>query len=168
MRPSTFGYLAAATALCVACARNPATGERELMLVSESQEIAMGEQYDQQVQQSIGLYSDSASQRFVAEVGRRLAANSERPNLPWTFRVADDAAVNAFAIPGGHLYVTRGILAHLNSEAELAAVLGHEIGHVTARHSAHQMSQQQLAGLGLVVAAIASPTVARNAGLAQQ
>ena len=84
----------------------------------------------------------------MQRVGAKLAADSERPNLPWTFRVVDDASVNAFALPGGFIYVTRGILTHLNSEAELAAVLGHEIGHVTARHSVSQMSKQQLAGLG--------------------
>src|SRR5207248_3162042 len=86
----------------------------------------------------------------------------ERPNLPWTFHVVDDPVVNAFALPGGYIYVTRGILAHLNSEAELAGVVGHEIGHVTARHSVSQMSKQQLAQLGLAVGTIASPEFRRG------
>ena len=138
------------------------------MLVSESQEIAMGRDYDKQVVASIGLYPDSGLQRYIQQFGMRLAATSERPNLPWTFRVVDDPVVNAFALPGGFIYVTRGIMAHLNSEAELAGVVGHEIGHVTARHSVSQMSKQQLAQLGLAVGAIASPELGRYAGLASQ
>jgi predicted Zn-dependent protease len=168
MRNRFLAVLAFAAAITAGCARNPATGKNELMLVSQSQEIQMGQEYDQQVIQQIGLYPDSAMQRYVREVGLKLAALSERPNLPWTFRVVEDPAVNAFAVPGGHVYITRGIMAHLNSEAELASVVGHEIGHVTARHTAHQMSQQQLAGLGLAIGAIASPVVARYAGVAQQ
>ena len=150
------------------CAVNPATGARQFMLVSESQEIALGREYDQQVAASIGLYPDSALQRWIQQFGARLAATSERPNLPWTFHVVDDPVVNAFALPGGFIYVTRGILAHLNSEAELAGVVGHEIGHVTARHSASQMTKQQLAQVGLVVGAIASPEFGRYSGLAGQ
>jgi predicted Zn-dependent protease len=150
------------------CATNPATGARQIMLVSESQEIAMGRDYDRQVVATIGLYPDSGLQRYIQQFGLRLAATSERPNLPWTFRVVDDPVVNAFALPGGFIYVTRGILAHLNSEAELAGVVGHEIGHVTARHSVSQMSKQQLAQLGLAVGALASPDVGRYAGLASQ
>jgi len=123
------------------CARNPATGHNELMLVSESQEIAMGQQYDSQVVATIGLYPDPALQSYIQTLGKRLAATSERPNLPWTFRVVDDPAVNAFAVPGGFVYVTRGILAHMNNEAQLATVVGHEIGHVPARHTAAEMSK---------------------------
>lgn len=152
----------------LACATNPATGARQIMLVSESQEIAMGRDYDQQVVATIGLYPDSGLQRYIQQFGQRLAATSERPNLPWTFHVVDDPVVNAFALPGGFIYVTRGIMAHLNSEAELAGVVGHEIGHVTARHSVSQMSKQQLAQLGLAVGAIASPDVGRYAGFASQ
>ena len=162
-RPALLAALGA-----LGCATNPATGARQIMLVSESQEIAMGRDYDRQVVASIGLYPDSGLQRYIQQFGLRLAATSERPNLPWTFRVVDDPVVNAFALPGGFIYVTRGILAHLNSEAELAGVVGHEIGHVTARHSASQMSKQQLAQLGLAVGAIASPELGRYAGLASQ
>jgi len=126
----------------------------------------MGREYDQEVAASIGLYADSGLQRYIQQFGARLAATSERPNLPWTFHVVDDPVVNAFALPGGYIYVTRGILAHLNSEAELAGVVGHEIGHVTARHSVSQMSKQQLAQIGLAVGTIASPEFERFAGLA--
>ena len=154
--------------LLAGCARNPATGKNELMLVSESQEIQMGQQADSQVIQSIGLYPDQALQSYVADLGKKLAATSERPNLPWTFRVVDDPSVNAFAIPGGFVYVTRGILTHINNEAELATVMGHEIGHVTARHTAHEMSREQVANLGLVVGSIASAKIAQYAGVASQ
>ena len=150
------------------CAVNPATGHNQLMLVSEDQEIAMGRQADTAVIATIGLYPDAAWQRYIQQFGARIAANTERPNLPWTFRVVDDPAVNAFAIPGGFVYVTRGLLAHLTSEAELASVVGHEIGHVTARHTAAAMSQQQLIGLGLAVGSMANSQVAKYAGTANQ
>jgi predicted Zn-dependent protease len=148
------------------CATNPATGRSQIMVVSEAQEIEMGRQYDPQVVASIGLYPDSAWQRYLQQIGAQLAAAGERPALPWTFRVVDDPAVNAFAVPGGFIYVTRGLLAHLNSEAELASVVGHEIGHVTARHTVSQMSNQQLAGLGLALGTIVSSEVGRHAGVA--
>src|SRR5687767_3936865 len=150
------------------CARNPVTGKSELSLVSESQEIQMGKEASAQVAQSIGLYNDAKVQSYVAEIGKRMAAKSERPNLPWEFHVVDDAAVNAFAIPGGFIYITRGLLAHMNTEAELASVLGHEIGHVTARHSVQQISKAQLATLGLGIGSILSSDLAQFAGLAGQ
>lgn len=154
-------------AVLPACAVNPATGQRQLMLVSEGQEIAMGREADPQISGQYGLYPDSGLQVYVRGLGQRLAAVSERPNLPWSFRVVDDPIINAFAVPGGFIYVTRGILAHFNSEAELVSVLGHEIGHVTARHSASQMSTQQLAQVGLVAGAILAPQYQDFAGLAQ-
>jgi len=154
--PSRFA-LAAALALAVsACARNPVTGHRQLALVSKEQEISLGKEAAEQVTQSIGRYPDQNVQGYVAEIGNRLAKQSERPELPWTFTVLDDPTVNAFALPGGPVFVTRGILTHLNSEAELAAVLGHEIGHITARHSVEQISKAQLAQLGLGIGMIFS------------
>ncbi len=163
---------AAAAVACLlaaaGCTVNPATGQRQLSLIGEQQEIAMGRDADRDVSASFGIYPDDALQAYVQELGARLAAASERPDLPWTFRVVDDPLVNAFALPGGYIYVTRGILAHFNSEAELVSVLGHEIGHVTARHSVEQMSQQQLAGLGLGVAAAAIEEFRPYAGLASQ
>jgi predicted Zn-dependent protease len=150
------------------CATNPATGANQLMLVSEDQEIAMGRQADTAVIATIGLYPDAAWQSYIQQFGARLAATSERPNLPWTFRVVDDPAVNAFALPGGFVYVTRGLLAHLTNEAELASVVGHEIGHVTARHTAAEMSKQELIGLGLAAGSMVSSQVAKYAGTANQ
>jgi predicted Zn-dependent protease len=150
----------------LSCARNPVTGKSELSLVSESQEIQMGQQASKEVAQSIGLYNDSKVQAYVADLGKRMAANSERPNLPWEFHVVDDAAVNAFALPGGFIYVTRGLMASINNEAELATVLGHEIGHVTYRHSVQQISKAQLAQLGLGIGSILSSDIARFGQLA--
>ena len=163
----TRAKLAAALLVVVAaCAVNPATGEREFSLVSEAQEIQMGREADPQITASLGLVDDPALQAYVSDLGLRLAAVSERPNLPWSFKVVDDPIVNAFALPGGFIYVTRGILVQFDSEAELAGVLGHEIGHVTARHSASQMSRQQLQQLGLGVGMIFSETVRDYGGLA--
>jgi predicted Zn-dependent protease len=148
------------------CARNPVTGKSELSLVSEAQEIQMGQQAAQDVAQSIGLYKDAKVESYVANLGKRMAASSERPNLPWEFHVVDDASVNAFALPGGFIYVTRGLLASINDEAELATVVGHEIGHVTNRHSVQQISKAQLAQLGLGIGSILSSDIARFGQLA--
>ena len=153
--------------LAGSCATNPVTGKKELALISESQEIALGRESDKEAVAAYGLYPDDRLQQYMQDLGSRIAAKTERPALPWTFRVVDDASVNAFALPGGFIYVTRGILTHMNSEAELATILGHEIGHVTARHSVNQMSKQQLAQIGLVAGMVISPEVAQFGGLAQ-
>lgn len=152
----------------LSCATNPVTGKSELALVSESQEIAMGRDYAVQVKQETGVYPDSGVQAYVSRLGLGLARTTERPSIPWAFTVMDDPQVNAFALPGGPIFITRGILTHMNSEAELATVLGHEIGHVTARHSVQQMTRQQLTQLGMVAGAIASSKVADNLGLISQ
>lgn len=148
------------------CAVNPVTGQRQLSLFSERQEIQLGQDADRDIVQSMGLYEDEALQRYVHELGVRMARQSERPELPWTFRVLDDPVVNAFALPGGYIYVTRGILAHFSSEAELAGVLGHEIGHVTARHGVSQVTRAQFAQLGLGLGAILAPDLAGALDLA--
>lgn len=153
-------------AVLLGCAVNPVTGKRELALVSESQEISMGQEAARDVEASIGLYDNQQVQTYVDGIGKKLAALSERPALPWKFEVVDDPAVNAFALPGGPIFITRGIMTHLNSEAELAAVLGHEIGHITARHSVQQISRTQVAQIGLGVGSILSSNVAKYAGLA--
>jgi len=148
------------------CARNPVTGKSELSLVSESQEIQMGQQGAKEVAQTIGFYNDAKVQSYVADIGKRMAAESERPNLPWEFHVVDDASVNAFAIPGGFIYVTRGLMSSINNEAELATVVGHEIAHVTNRHSVQQISKSQLAQLGLGIGSILSSDIAKFGQLA--
>ena len=154
--------------LIAACTMNPATGERQLTLMSEGQEIQIGAQTHPEVLASFGAYDDPGWQAYIQELGSKIAATSERSDLNWTFTVLDDPVVNAMALPGGYIYVNRGILAHFNSEAELVSVLGHEIGHVTARHSVEQMSRAQLAQLGLGVAAVASEEFRQYAGLASQ
>lgn len=143
--------------LLAACAVNPATGKRQLSLIGEAQEIQMGREAAASVQTTVGLVDDQRLQEYVAAIGRQEAAISERPSLPWEFHVVDDPSPNAFALPGGFIYVTRGMLALMTSEAELAGVLGHEIGHVTARHSVNQISKQQLAQVGFGLGAIFLP-----------
>ena len=124
-----------AASLQFACSRNPATGEVQTRLMSEAQEVALGQTEHANILATEVTLEDSVLSAYVSDVGRRLAAVSERPALPWTFTVLDDDVVNAMAMPGGFVYVTRGILTYLTSEAELAGVLGHEIVLVTARHS---------------------------------
>lgn len=140
-----------------ACAVNPVTGERQLALVTEAQEIQMGREAAQQVEQTIGFVDEAALQAYVDRLGQRLAAASERPELPWTFRVVEDPTPNAFALPGGFIYLTRGMMNLMDSEAELATVLGHEIAHVTARHGVTALTRQQLASLGLGIGGILFP-----------
>ncbi|HUK36014.1 MAG TPA: M48 family metalloprotease [Vicinamibacterales bacterium] len=144
-------------AAAVACATNPATGQRQLSFMSEEKEIALGQENDAQVRREMGSYDDRALQEYITGVGMKLAMVSERPNLPWRFTVADVPAVNAFALPGGYIYITRGILPFLDDESQLAGVLGHEIGHVTARHAASQYSKSTLSQVGLLATAILAP-----------
>jgi predicted Zn-dependent protease len=152
--------LARIVVLCVvaiSCATNPATGRRQLILMSEAEEIALGRQSDAEIRQQMGVYPDANLQRYVDRIGQRLAQQSFRQNLKWNFAVVDESAVNAFALPGGYIYVTRGILPFMRDEAELAGVLGHEIGHVDGKHTVDQYSKQQLVGGALMGAAIFFP-----------
>ena len=157
--------LTSALLTATACAVNPATGQRQFMLISESEEIEMGREADGPITESLGLYESEVLQTTVRDLGNQMASRSERPALPWSFKLVDDPMVNAFALPGGFIFITRGIMAALNSEAELAGVIGHEIGHVTARHSASRMSSQQLQQIGLGVGSILSSDVASVAGV---
>lgn len=139
-----------------ACATNPVSGEQNLVLMTEAQEIQLGKQSHEQIIQQYGRYDAPQLQAMVNRIGQEIAAQSHRPNLPFTFTVLDSPEVNAFALPGGYVYITRGIMAYLNSEEELAGVLGHEIGHVTARHSVRQNTAQTATGLIGVLAAVAT------------
>ena len=140
-----------------ACATNPVTGKKQISLLSEAEELAIGQQQDAEIRREMGVYDDPALQRYVSDIGQELARISHRPNLPWTFTIVDSPAINAFALPGGYIYVTRGILAYLDDESELAGVLGHEIGHVTARHAAQAYTRQAQASLGLTILSIFVP-----------
>ncbi len=144
-------------ALLAACAENPVTHHRELVLVSEAQEIAQGRALHPKVIQHFGRYPDEGLQTYVQGVGERLAAHSHRPQLIYRFTVLDSPETNAFSLPGGYIYVMRGLLAYLNSEAELAAVLGHEIGHVAARHSVRQQTMATAASLGYTLGSVFFP-----------
>ena len=148
------------------CAVNPVTGKQELMLLSESDEIDLGRQTDAEVVKEYGVLEDPKLAAYVNDICQRLGRVSHRPRLSYRFKIVDASVVNAFAVPGGYVYFSRGILATLNNEAELAGVMGHEIGHIAARHSAKQYSQAQLAqiGLGVGAAFIDSPVLS---GLAQ-
>ena len=152
--------------LLAACSTNPATGKREFNIVSEGQEVAIGQQSHQEIVKQFGVYDEKPElNRLVDRIGHKLAAESERPNLPWTFTVLDTPMVNAMALPGGYVYVTRGMLERVNSEDELAGVIGHEIAHVTARHAAQQISRQQLAQVGMVLGAVvAGPEAVQQYG----
>jgi predicted Zn-dependent protease len=162
--------LAASLAASTACSKNPATGKLQFNLMSEQEEITLGKDAHDKIEQSMPIYAESAVlTKLVDDVGQKLAAASERPGLPWTFTILDDPVVNAFALPGGYIYVTRGLLGHLNSEDELAAVLAHEAGHVTARHSAVQMRKTKAAerAVGVFgVLPVLGGVAARTAGLA--
>jgi predicted Zn-dependent protease len=140
--------------LLAACATNPVTGGSDFVLMSEDDEIRLGQKYSSAVMKEMPAYKNPALEEMVQRIGKQLATHSHRPNLDYQFTIVDSTAVNAFALPGGYIFITRGMLAYLNSEAELAAVLGHEIGHVTARHSVRQQSTATVTGiLGAVVAA---------------
>jgi predicted Zn-dependent protease len=136
-----------------ACASNPVTGKQDFVMMSEQQELELGSQYHQQVMKQYKEYKNPQLLAYINEIGQDLAKNSHRENLIFRFHLLDSPEVNAFAVPGGYIYITRGIMAYMQNEAQLAGVLGHEIGHVTARHSVRQHAQQQLAGLvGMAVA----------------
>lgn len=144
-------------ALLVACSVNPATGQRQFNMMSEEQEVSIGGDAAPQFLETYGGEIPSPEIRnYVSQIGQRLAAESERPDLPWEFHVVDSAVINAFALPGGKVFMSRGLLAKMKNEAQLAGVLGHEIGHVTAQHIGQQMSRQMAISLGLVAAGVAA------------
>lgn len=129
------------------CAVNPATGRNDFVMMSERQELDLGARYNQEIAKENPRYNDAKLQAYIQRVGERVARASHRNQLNYVFTLVDSPDVNAFALPGGYIYIHRGLLAYLNSEAELAAVLGHEVGHVTARHSVRQQSQSTAWGL---------------------
>lgn len=137
--------------IIVGCALNPITGKREFMIFSDQQEIGFGEDADPDIRwQFGGAYSDSQLQSYVNSVGQKVASASDRNNIPYHFTVVDSSDINAFALPGGYVYITRGLLSRMDNEAQLAAVLGHEIGHVNARHSMKRM--QNVLGFNMALA----------------
>jgi len=150
------------------CSRNPVTGKKELIFMSQEQEIALGAQSHPSIVATMGLYDDTKLQNFINEKGKAMGAISHRPDLPYQFHIVDSPVVNAFAVPGGYVYFTRGIMAHFNNAAEFAGVLGHEIGHVTARHSARQQTSQILGQVGLIAGMVLSEQFRQMADQASQ
>lgn len=160
----------AAAGLMAGCATNPVTGKSQLMLVSEDQEVQIDRQYSPyQFSADYGTVQDKSLNDYVDRTGKNMAARSHRTHLPYNFRVVNANYVNAYAFPGGSIACTRGIMLSLENEAELAALLGHELGHVNARHSAEQMSKRQLAqGIVGGLAAVAGTQGAVYGDLASQ
>jgi predicted Zn-dependent protease len=150
------------------CATNPVTGKKQLVTMSEEQEIAMGKEADPQIIAQFGLYQDQALQNFINEKGKQMAAISHRPGLDYQFRIVDSEVINAFAVPGGFVYFTRGIMAYFNNEAEFTGVLGHEIGHIAARHSVEQQRNALLGQVGLIAGMVIAPQLAQFAEAASQ
>lgn len=148
--------LVLASCLLASCATvvNPVSGREERTVMSEEAEIAEGRKAHEQVLAEYGVYGDEKLRAYVDGLGQKLAQQSHRAHLKWTFTVLDSPEINAFALPGGYVYVTRGIMAYMESEADLAGVMGHEIGHVTARHGAQRATRQQTAGIGVLAASV--------------
>ncbi|HEX8377501.1 MAG TPA: M48 family metallopeptidase, partial [Pedobacter sp.] len=163
-----FSFLCASLVLVNSCAVNPVTGKKQVVLMSEAQEIAMGQEADPQIIAQYGLYEDKGLQDFINQKGKAMAAVSHRPNLNYQFRIVDSDVINAFATPGGYVYFTRGIMANFNDEAQFAGVLGHEIGHITARHSVVQQRNAMLGQVGLIAGMVISPTFGQFAQQASQ
>lgn len=149
------------------CAINPVTGKKELALMSEQQEIALGAQSDPQIIAEFGLYDNPTFQTFINTHGQEMVKISHRPNIKYQFKILDSPVVNAFAVPGGYVYFTRGIMAYFNNEAAFMGVLGHEIGHITHRHSVEQYSKSMVANVLLVGGLIVSKELRPFANEAQ-
>ncbi|MGB4106928.1 MAG: M48 family metalloprotease [Alphaproteobacteria bacterium] len=168
MRICKVSFLGAAIISLAACSTNPATGARQFTgLMSPGQESSVGASEHQKVEQQFGFYNSPSLTAYVNEVGNKITKDTERTDVQYKFYVIDSPIVNAFALPGGYIYVSRGLLALANSEAELAAVLSHETGHITARHSAERYSHGVVTSLGAAVlgAAIGSDGVSQALGV---
>jgi predicted Zn-dependent protease len=166
--PAKLTLLFLTTLIVFSCAVNPVTGKRQIMLMSEEQEVQMGISYDPQVVATFGEYKSDNLLNFISGKTKEMGAISHRPNLQYHIKILDSPVVNAFAVPGGYIYLTRGILAQFNNEAELMGVIGHEMGHITARHSVSQQTKQQLGQLLLIGGMIASEKFAQYAEYALQ
>ncbi|MFT6402555.1 MAG: putative Zn-dependent protease, partial [Pseudohongiellaceae bacterium] len=146
--------------MLLSCSVNPATGGANLVLMTEKKEKRIGQEEHEKVLASMPLFQDEKLLEYVRRVGNKVAKVSHRPNLEYTFSIIDSPEINAFALPGGYVYVNRGLLTFMNTEAELAAVLAHEIGHITARHGVQQQARGTLARtaatVGGVVTAVAT------------
>src|SRR5687768_16211694 len=152
-----------AVGMLAGCSKNPVTGKKEIVFMSEEKEKALGAESHPSIVATMGIYDDKNLQNFINEKGMAMAKISHRPELPYKFFIVDSPVVNAFAVPGGYVYFTRGIMAHFNNEAEFAGVLGHEIGHIAARHSVEQQRNALLGQIGIIAGIIINPNLARFA-----
>lgn len=163
----TFLFIAVSVFVVVKCAVNPVTGKRELMLYTVQDEMVLGQDTDKEIIEQYGLYNDPELETYINSLGQKMVPNTHRSSeLTFTFRILDTEVINAFAVPGGYVYFTRGILAYLNNEAELAGVMGHELGHVSARHSMKQMTKSTMMQLGLGIGSALSENFRQYANLA--
>jgi predicted Zn-dependent protease len=170
-KPNTYVkifFVLALILIVISCAINPVTGKRQIMLMTEEQELALGRQYDPQVIATFGEYKNDALLSFITKMTTDMGKISHRPTLQYHVKILDSPVVNAFAVPGGYIYLTRGILAQLTNEAELAGIIGHEMGHINARHSASQQTKQQLGQMILMSTMIVSERLAQYAQYAMQ
>src|SRR6187402_3106768 len=154
--------------LLTGCAMNPVTGRKQFVMMTEGQEIAMGKESDPQIMAFFGSYDDPQLQKFINEKGQEMVKVSHRSKIAYEFKIVDSPVINAFATPGGYVYFTRGIMAHFNNEAEFAGVLGHEIGHITARHSVIQQRNAMLGQVGIIAGMVISPQLAQFGEAASQ
>ena len=138
LRLLILAVITGAMMLNAGCAVNPATGTPDLVFMSEDKEIKLGRELHEKIMESTPIYQDEELQAYVNRIGQKIAKNSHRPDLDYTFTIIDSPDINAFALPGGFIYINRGLLGYLQSEAQMAAVLAHEVGHVTGRHSVKQ------------------------------
>ena len=153
------------------CVQNKATGDRQLVILSQDEENNIGAREHPKIIKAFGgIYEDNNLQEYINNIGNRLAANSELPDIRWTFTILDSPVVNAFALPGGYIYVTRGLISLANDESEIASVIGHEIAHVTARHTAERHAKATISGLGLEILdiVIGRPIVSNLANIGMQ
>ena len=139
------------------CAKNPVSGIPDFVTITEQQEIDMGRRYHQEILKNSKTLDNKEITKYFVELGEKIAKASHRPNLDWKFTIIDDPTLNAFATPGGYVYMYRGLLAHFNTEAELAGVLSHEIAHITARHAVRGMSTAQVTNVLIGIAASQVP-----------
>ncbi len=153
---SYFTIILSSTVMILGCTVNPVTQKREIMIYSDADEVEMGRKAHTEVIRQYGKYEEPSLQRYINNIGQSLAEVSHRPNIQYQYIVVDKPFINAFALPGGYVYITRGMLAHLNSEAELAGVLGHETGHITAKHGVKRFQKAMASQLILAGVAIAT------------
>lgn len=159
--------LSLAIYLCIGCAVNPITGQEELMFISENQDIKIGQKYAPEIEKQLGgKIDDESLQNYIDSVGQRIARISHRPNWEFHFTAVEHKMINAFALPGGHVFVTKGMLKKLTTEAQLAALLAHEIVHVTARHSSAAISRQIGLSFLFLGATAAGAKIPQDAGRA--